>query len=134
MDRKKYRLPGRELIGFVLLVLLLLGSLFTSFWLGRHHDTLARELENAAWCALRQDWQGASESYGSAMTRWRQKWSFCAVFSDHAPMQQIDNQLAQLKIYAAARDASEFAAVCTAVCQDLRSLADSHKLRLWNVM
>lgn len=134
MDRKKRWPIGRELTGFILLTVLLLGGLLSSFWLGKHHRSMAQTVDTAGWYALGQNWDKAAEVSSQASRQWQQKWNLCAVFADHTPMEEIDTQFAQLNIYASARDAQEFAAVCSALSQNLRSMADAHALRWWNVL
>lgn len=134
MDRKKRWVIRRELIGFVLLTALLLGGVLSSFWLEQHHRTMARELDSAAWYALQQNWDKAWETTEGVSQRWQEKWNFCAAFADHSPMEDIDAQFAQLRVYASARAAQEYAAVCSALAQNLQAMANAHELRWWNVL
>lgn len=134
MDRKRRRFPVRELMGFILLAVLLLGGILSSFWLSRHHQALARKMEEAAWYAVSQDWDRAKQTTAEVSEDWQRRWKLCAVFSDHTPMIEIDTQLAQLSIYAAAKDHVQFAAVCGALARNLQSMAQAQHLSWWNLL
>ena len=133
MDRKKKCPVIRELIGFVLLTVLLLAGLFSSFLLGNHHRELARQMDSAAWYALRQDWGEAGRICTQTSQVWQKHWNLCAAFSDHSPMEDIDAQFAQLTVYASLRDREQFAAACSALSQDLTTLGKAQELRWWNL-
>ena len=133
MDRKKKCLVIRELIGFILLTVLLLGGLLSSFLLGNLHRELARDMDSAAWYALRQDWEEATQIYTQTADVWRKKWNLCAAFSDHTPMEHIDAQFAQLSVYASLRNREEFAATCSALSKDLTAMGKAQELRWWNL-
>ena len=134
MDRKRKQLPFRELTGFVLLVALLLGGLLSSFYLTRHHQAMADKMDDAGWYALSRDWNRAKETAGEVTAQWQKQKNLCAVFMDHTPMGEIDAQLAQLKIYAAAGEAAEYAALCGAVSRNLMAMAQAQHLSWQNLL
>lgn len=133
MDRKKKCPVIRELIGFVLLTVLLLAGLLSSFLLGNFHRELARDMDSAAWYALRQDWEEATQICTRASHIWQKNWNLCAAFSDHSPMEDIDAQFAQLSVYSSLRSREQFAAACIALSQDLAAMGKAQELRWWNL-
>lgn len=134
MDRKRKQLPGRELIGFVLLAVLLAGGIGSSAWLGKHHQTLAENMTDAAWYALSGDWDRAAQTTARTEESWQKNWKLCAVFLDQTPMTQIDGGFAQLSVYGAQRDPGQYAALCAELAQGLRTIADAHRLGWWSLL
>jgi len=134
MDRKRKQLPGRELIGAVLLAVLLLGGIGSSLWLRRHHEGLAENMADAAWYALSRDWDRAGQTTAKAMEDWQHRWKLCAVFLDEELMARIDVGFAQLSVYAAQRDTGQYAAVCRELAQELQIIADAHRFGWWGLL
>lgn len=121
-------------MGAVLLAVLLLGGIGSSLWVSRHSDDLAGKMEDAAWQAMAENWDQARQTASEVSGRWQRGWYLCGAFGDHAPMEQIDAQLAQLSVYAAARDPVAFAAACTGLARQLRAMGDAHRLSWWNLL
>ena len=114
MDRKR-QLPGRELIGAILLAVLLLTGLGVSAYMGEQQEETAALLEDAAWEGLCRDWDAAGSLLENARSRWQKDWKLAAVTGDHSPLEEIDALFSQLRIYAAQRESGEFAAACRAL-------------------
>ena len=134
MDRKGRIRPGRELIGAGMLVTMLLGGFLVSWDMGRTHNAISRELEDAAWHALSETWNKAESSALSARQQWQDHWQLSAAFADHSVMEQIDAGFSRLSMYAAARDSGEFAAVCAELSRYVQSMGDAHSLTWWNLL
>ena len=134
MDRKRKQLPGRELIGFILLLVLLVGGLLSTFWISNQQQALSRNMEEAAWQALNGNWDTAGSITAGTMERWQKRWNLWAALGDHKPMGEIDAGFSRLGAYAAARDSMEYAAVCRELSRKLQMLAESHRLSWWNLL
>ncbi len=134
MDRKRGYVSFRELLGFLLLTALLLTGLLSAWYLNRQQDPIASQLEDSAWLALSGQWEKARQGADAAREEWEQHRSLWAVFADHTPMEEIDDLFAQLSIYSAAREKSDFAATCAALAQHMEAMGDAHRLSWQNVL
>ena len=132
MDRKRKQLPGRELIGFILLGVLLVAGLAVSNLLRGQHEALSGQMEDAAWYALSADWDRAKQTTADAQARWQENWNLWAAFQDHSPMGEVDRGFSQLAVYVG--DPVQYAAACRELAQELQTLADTHRLSWWNLL
>lgn len=124
----------RGAIGLGLLVALLAGGLLITWGMGRCHDPIARQLEQAADCALAGQWSRAEELTEQARACWKKNWSFSAAFADHEPMEDIDGMFARLEVYAKAREDVEYAAACAELSRRMEAMGDAHELSWWNLL
>jgi len=134
MDRKIGTVTARELLGFGLLLLLLLAGLLSSWYMTRQHDQIADILEDSAWMALSGQWGNARNAAETAKETWQRQWKFRAAFGDHSPMEEIDALFAELTIYAAAEEQTDFAHTCAALSRRLEAMGNAHRLSWWNIL
>ena len=134
MDRKIGALTAREVTGMGLLLLLLLGGLLSSWHMGKHHREISRQLEESAWLALSGQLTDAREGAEAARTQWENNWPLRAVLGDHTPMEEIDDLFAELRIYGAAGEKTEFARTCSALASRIEAMGNAHQLSWWNVL
>lgn len=125
---------GREAVGAGLLALLLLGGLFTAWDMGRTHSEISRQIGDAAWFALAEDWEAARTAAAAAEHRWQSHRTLSSLLADHTPMEQIDALFARIGICSAARDATEFAAACSELSRYVQAMGDAHRLSWQNLL
>ena len=58
-------------------------------------------------------------------------WGTC--FADHTPMEEIDALFAQVEVYAAAREETDFAAGCAALSRKVEAMGLAHGASWWNL-
>lgn len=134
MDRKIGKLMLREAAGFLLLAVLALGGLLTSRHMSQQYEAVSRLLEDSAWHALSGQWQQARDTAQAAREQWEQRWELGAALSDHTPMEEIDVLFAQLSVYSAANEPSDFSAACRALSRHMQAMGSAHQFRWWNVL
>ena len=132
MARK--RQLGRETIGLVLLIALLLTGLYTSLEMDRYHGRIARQLEDSAWYALSGDWEKARSAAAAAENSWESHRGIASLLSDHTPMEEIDSLFSRIGIYSAARSGTEFAACCGDLSQKMVAMGEAHRLSWQNLL
>ena len=125
---------GRELIGLVLLAVLLAAGLFTSWEMSRTHTAISRQLEDAAWFALTEDWEKARTSLAAAESSWKHHWNLSSLLADHTPMEEVDSLFARIGICSAARDSTEFAIHCGEAARKVEAMGDAHRLSWQNLL
>lgn len=125
---------GRELIGLVLLIALLLTGLFTSWDMGRIHRDIARQMEEAAWFALSEDWEKARMAAAAAENSWNEHRNLSSLLADHTPMEEIDSLFARIGICSADRNAAEFAVHCAEASRKVEAMGEAHRLTWQNLL
>lgn len=120
--------------GLGLLIVLLAGSIFVTWHMGRSHEPMAEAVTQAAERALTGDWGNAEALAGKARASWEKNWGISAAFADHEPMEEINGLFAQLEVYAASRDSLGYAAVCAQLRTALEAMGDAHGFVWWNLL
>lgn len=122
----------RSWIGGGILAVLLVVSLLTGWGMSRLHAPIARELDQAAVWAQKNDWPQALALAQSARDRWDRGRDLAACVADHTPMEEIDNLFAQLSQYAQGDERTEFATTCAELACRTRAMAQAHGLTWWS--
>lgn len=124
----------RGWIGFVLLVVLLLGGCLSTWQMVRWHSPLEERMEQAAQRALSSDWDGAMTLSQRVKRDWEEHWHAAAAFADHGPMEQIDALFARLEVYEQERVALAYAVLCRELARELAAMGDAHIPNWWNLL
>ncbi|MBQ2854046.1 MAG: DUF4363 family protein [Oscillospiraceae bacterium] len=134
MDRKIGPVGFREVLGIGLLTGFLLMGLLSAWYLNRRQDVIAAQLEDSVWLALSGQWEKACQGVENARTGWESDRALWGIFGDQTPMEEIDALFAQLTVYAAAREPTDFASGCAALAQHLNAMGNAHRLSIQNVL
>lgn len=123
----------RSWIGFALLLVLLLASIFVTIFMSRIHKPIEIDLNQAAECALMADWDNTCRYFRSARDQW-EKWAHLrACFADHTPVEEIDASFALLEVYCQSRDSVSFAAACRQTARQAAAVGEAHEMVWWNL-
>ena len=101
---------SRIRIGIGILLLLLVITGISSFSVPQMHLEISRQLAQAAQYAQQENWPQAGELADRAALSWEKARSLTAIAADHEPIDEIDALFAELEVYAARREITEFAA------------------------
>ena len=121
-------------IGIVLLLVLLMAGIGISAFMEESHLPIARDVRHAGALAMESQWGPAQAYANRGLKQWEKKWPVTAAIADHEPMDEIDALFAQLKVYAAAKDAPAYTAACACLASQLEALSQSHSFNWWNLM
>lgn len=124
----------RCIFGAVLLAALLIAGLFAQNCMNALHLPTAALLQEAGECARDNDWLGAESALAQAQSRWQKSQSLTAALADHTPMEDADALFTQLKVFAAERETTHFAALCAELSGRVAAMADAHTLTWQNVL
>ena len=124
----------RGWIGLILLLVLLAGGLITTWHMEKTCEAVSQTLEAAGTLAQAEDWEGAQRLARRARQEWEKNWRLAAALTDHEPMEQVDGQLAQLKVYQDQLDGVTFAALCAQTASQIRDIGEAHGLKWWNLL
>lgn len=121
-------------IGFFLLVVLLLGSIISTGIMVQLHDPVAGKLQQAAQCAMEENWEEAGGFFRQAEDSWK-KWEHVrSCFADHNPVEKIDGDFEMLKVCCAARETISFAGGCRSLARQVAAVGEAHELVWWNLL
>ena len=123
----------RSWIGFILLVVLLLGCLLVTKTMVDIHDPLESRLLQAGQAAMDGHWVQAQELFRQAEEDWKEHAHFRGCFADHNPVEEIDAAFAMLRVTCAARDQVAFAGGCRSLARQVATVGEAHELTWWNL-
>ena len=124
----------RSYLGLGLLLALLLGSVLATKGMVCRTETVTKELTAAANNALVGNWEEAEESVESALDDWEESRPFTAAFADHTPLEDIEDDFAQLKIYLRTREKEAFAATAAQLAKKVEAVGEAHTLSWQNIL
>ena len=122
----------RSWIGFVLLVVLLLGCLLVTKIMVDIHDPIESSLLQSARQAMDGNWSRAEALFRHAEADWKNKAHFRGCFADHSPVEEVDAAFSMLQVTCAARDSVAFAGGCCSLARQVAAVGEAHELVIWN--
>ena len=122
----------RSIFGFVLLLVLLLASLGVTGLMDRLHSPISQMLETAADLA-EEDLPGATALARQAKAAWEEAEPLSACFADHNPMEEINQEFAQMEVFAREEEPLAFAAACGSLAKKMQAMSDAHSLQWRNL-
>ena len=122
----------RFVLGIVLLAVLFGGSLGIGRGMEILHQPVIQNLTEAAELALSGATEAAPAAALAAKETWQENWKFTAAFSDHGPMDEVDDLFAALPAYLP--EAEDFAANCLQLIQRTAAVIRDHTLSWWNLL
>ena len=125
---------GRLWIGIGILVVLLAMGIGLLWGSGVYFEELSQDLEQAGELALAGNWQAAEEKAEKGREKWEQYRRFWASFTDHEPVEQMQNLFSQLDLYEAQQLEVDFAAVCRNLVHLAEAIDEAHGLKWWSVL
>lgn len=124
----------RSWIGLILLLALLAGGIAVTWGMRRCHESVAWDLEGAARTTIQGDWEQGQALMLRAREAWGRSRHITACFADHTPMEEIDALFAQVEVYAAVREETDFAAGCAALAGKVKAMGQAHGASWWNLL
>lgn len=121
-------------IGVGILGVILVIGIWAGNRMQRTHIPCAMDLENAAACAMAEDWQGAGSLGDRARESWQRSRKVSASIANHQIMDEIDALFEELEIYRAREETAAYCAGCIYLAERLRDLGNSFRLSWWNVL
>lgn len=124
----------RMWIGVGLLVLVLVAGILAAEWMGKTHEKIGADIEQAAALATEEKWEKAIAQMNLARRKWEKKRPVIAMLADHEPLEIIDSLFSQLEVYAASGDVIGFCTTCACLRSQLEILGDCHKINVSNLL
>lgn len=121
-------------IGIGILAILLAMGIGLLWGSGVFFEELSQDLQQAGDFALAGNWQAAGEKVEKSREKWEAYRPFWASFTDHEPVEQMQNLFAQLELYRTRQLEVEFAAVCRNLVHVAEAIDESHGLKWWSVL
>lgn len=120
--------------GLGILAALLALSVCISLGMKRAHAPGAEAFRQAAQLALAGELEQGRAFADAGRQRWYKSRAFTACVADHSPMDQVEDLLAEMDVFAKAEDAEHFAACCNQLAKAVEAMYDAHRFNLWNLL
>lgn len=124
----------RSWIGFALLIVMLLGGILATRKMGRIHDPIERQLQQAAQYALDNNWESAETAFREAENSWKREEHFRSCFADHNPVEEIDGNFELLAVFCDTRERIAFAGGCRELARKVAAVGEAHEVVWWNLL
>ena len=95
---------------------------------------LEENLKQAGHLALEGNWSAATEMAEKCRLQWESCRRFWSAFTDHEPVEEMQNLFAQLKIYEKRQLEVDFAILCQHLSHLAEAIDESHNLKWWSVL
>ena len=125
---------NRLWIGIGLLVILLAFGIGLLLGSSVFFQEFSAQLEQAGEMALAGNWPDAEKKVTISREQWERWHYFWAAFTDHEPVEQIQNLFSQLEVYRQRRLEVDFATVCGNLAHVAEAIEESHGLKWWSVL
>jgi hypothetical protein len=121
-------------IGAAVLLILLIGGILSTSYLCAFHQDLTQTLTQAVDSAQAGQWQQALSLCRDARQDWQRHFRFSAAFTDHAPLEEMDQLFAQLEICQEEVLTQKFILTCTRLSHLSQAVGDSYVPHWWNIL
>lgn len=121
-------------IGVALLVLMLVGGIAMLLLSHNFYTRFSDTLEAAADAALSGNWSDAEKQAREATRQWQRYRRFLASFTDHEPVENVQQLLTRLELFQNAHLTVDFADACKSLAHLSEAIDESHNLKWWSVL
>ena len=124
----------RGYLGTGFLAVLLILSLLVTRGMDTRTAPVANTLTAAANNAMAQNWDAAEKLTETAFSQWQESRPFTSAFADHSPLEDVEDDFAQLKIYLRAKDKTSFAGTAAQLAKKIEAVGEAHALHWQNIL
>lgn len=125
---------NRLWIGIGLLIVLLAMGIGLLWGSTVFFEEFSEEIEQAGELALAGNWADAQKKAAQSRAKWERWRFFWSSFTDHEPVEQMQNLFSQLDVYRARQLEVDFATVCRNLSNIAQAIQESHGLKWWSVL
>ena len=97
-------------------------------------EELSQDLEQAGELALAGNWQAAGEKAAKSRAQWDKYQHLWSAFTDHEPMEQMQELFSWLEVYQQKQLEVDYATVCNSLVRLAEAIDESHSLKWWSVL
>lgn len=121
-------------IGIALLVLLLVGGIWSTAFASRANTHIADTLSQARQAAQTEDRLSAASLLQAAKGEWEHNHHIMAILSDHEPMEEIEGLFAQLEVWLENWNSTAFSVCCAALESLVRAVGEAQSVSWWSLL
>lgn len=125
---------NRLWIGIGILVVLFALAVGLLFGSRAFFEDFSDNLEQAGQLALAGNWADATQKAAKSRAQWEKYRHFWSAFTDHEPMEQMQELFLRLEIYRQKQLEVDFATVCGSLVQMAEAIDESHSLKWWSIL
>ena len=97
-------------------------------------EDFSKDIEQSGELALAGNWEEAEKYAEKSRKKWETYRRFWASFTDHEPVEQMQNLFSLLEVYRVRRLEVDFATVCRNLSHVAEAIDESHGLSWWSVL
>ncbi len=124
----------RSWIGFALLAVMLMGGILVTRQMGKIHEPIEAQLQQASRLALDSNWEEAEALFRKAEEGWKNREHYRSCFADHNPVEEIDATFEMLKVFCSTRERIGFAGGCRELARKVAAVGEAHEFVWWNLL
>lgn len=121
-------------LGALFLITLLIFSLMVTREMEKRTTPTANTLTAAANNAMAGNWEAAERLTETARETWEKNRPFAAAFADHSPLEDVEDDFAQLDIYLRAKEQTTFAGTAAQLAEKIKAVGEAHALHWQNIL
>lgn len=125
---------GRLWIGIGILVVMLAMAIGLLWGSRVFFEDFSDNLEQAEQLALAGNWTSAEEKAAKSRTQWEKYKRLWSAFTDHEPIEQMQELFSWLEVYGQRQLEVDYATVCNSLVQLAEAIDESHSLKWWSVL
>ena len=125
---------GRLWIGIGILVIMLAMAVGLLWGSRVFFEEFSDNLEDAGHLALAGNWTAAAEKAAKSRAQWEKYRHLWSAFTDHEPMEQMQELFSWLEVYQQKQLEVDYATVCSSLVQVAEAIDESHSLKWWSVL
>ena len=125
---------GRLWIGIGILVILLAMGIGLLWGSTVFFEEFSEEMEQAGALAMAGNWTDAEKRVAQSKAQWEHWRNVWSAFTDHEPMEQMQNLFSQLEVYRQRQLEVDFAAICSNLANVAEAIQESHGLKWWSIL
>lgn len=125
---------NRVWIGIGLLVILLAMGIGLLWGSTVFFEEFSAQIEQAGELAMAGNWAEAEKKAEFCRSQWKRWRYFWSSFTDHEPIEQMQNLFSQLEVYGGRQLDVDFATMCHNIYNVAEAIRESHGLKWWSIL
>ena len=110
------------------------GVIYVTSYSAQLFEDFSDNLEQAGVAALAGNWADATQKAAKSRAQWEKYRHFWSAFTDHEPMEQMQELFSWLDVYQQKQMEVDYATVCNSLAHVAEAIEESHSLKWWSIL
>ena len=125
---------NRLWIGIGILTVLLAMAIGVLWGSWAFFEDFTDNMEQAGASALAGNWADANQKAAKSRAQWEKFKHLWSAFTDHEPMEQMQELFSWLDVYQQKQMEVDYATVCNSLAHVAEAIEESHSLKWWSIL